>query len=164
MVDEIEIAEPKPKKRRKATLDDLKPSFLTVELDDVDEDGEPIVIEFTMKVLSYFRFNEIGKMVKDPTPETMGVDPSTKRPLFDTNSEAYRTRQNDVSNERIVLRLAESLVDPVIPGDTLQDKAEWMKNNISTAIIAQLNMAMGSTLVRGEARIANRAATFQQSR
>lgn len=164
MVDEIqqvEMVEAKPKKRRKATLADVKPSFLIVEMDDVDEDGEPIVIEFKMRVLSYFRFNEIGKMVNDPSPATIGIDPSTKRPLFDTNSADFRNRLNDAANERSILRLAESLVEPEIPGDTLQEKTAWMKDNMPTAIVQQLIYAMGSTLTRGEARIKARADSFQ---
>lgn len=160
MVDEIQIIETKPKKRRKATLDDVKPSFLIVEMDDVDEDGELVVIEFKMRVLSYFRFNEIGKMVNDPTPEAMGVD-GNKRPIFDTNSADFRNKLNDAASERSILRLAESLVEPEIPGDTLQEKAAWMKDNMPTAIVSQLINAMGSTLMRGEARIKSRADSFQ---
>lgn len=158
MVDLIE--EPKQKKRRKATLADVKPSFLTVEMDDIDDDGEQIVIEFKMRVLSYFRFNEIGKMVIDPSPVPMGVD-GNKRPIFDTNSADFRNKLNDAANERSILRLAESLIEPEIPGDTLQDKSAWMKENMPTAIVSQLIMAMGSTLTRGEARIKSRADSFQ---
>lgn len=155
MTDEI-----KEKKRRKATLDDVKPSFLVVEMDDVDEDGEPVVIEFKLKVLSYFRFNEIGKMVVDPSPVPMGVD-DNKRPIFDTNSADFRNKLNDAASERSILRLAESLVEPEIPGDTLQDKSAWMKENMPTAIVSALVNAMGSTLSRGEARIKSRADSFQ---
>lgn len=160
MSDEL-TNEVKPKKRRKATLDDMKPSFLVVEMDDVDEDGEPVVIEFKLKVLSYFRFNEIGKMVNDPSPSTMGIDASTKRPIFDTNSADFRNKLNDAASERSILRLAESLVDPEIPGDTLPEKSAWMKENMPTAIVSQLINAMGSTLIRGEARIKSRADSFQ---
>jgi hypothetical protein len=90
----------------------------------------------------------------------MGVD-GNKKPIFDTNSADFRNKLNDAANERLILRLAESLVEPEIPGDTLQDKAIWMKDNMPTAIIGALNNAMGSTLVRGEARIKTRADSFQ---
>lgn len=163
MADETkqDIAEPKPeKKRRKATLDDVKPSFLVVEMDDVGEDGEPEIIEFKLKVLSYFRFNEIGKMVVDPSPTPMGVD-GNKRPIFDTNSADFRMKLNEASDQRSILRLAESMVEPEIPGATLEDKAAWMKDNMPVAIVQQLIFAMGSTLARGEARIKNRADSFQ---
>ncbi len=161
MVDEIEKIEPKSKKRRKATLADMQPSFLVVEMDDVDDDGEPVTIEFKMRVLSYFRFNEIGKMVTDPTPETMGIDATTKRPLFDTNSASFRNKLNDAANERSIMRLADSMVEPEIPGDSLQEKSTWIKDNMPTAIVQALINAMGSTLVRGEARIKSRADSFQ---
>lgn len=150
----------KEKKRRKATLEDMKPSFLIVEIDDVDEDGEPVVIEFKMRVLTYFRFNEVGKMVVDPSPEPMGVD-GNKRPLFNTNDATFRSKLNDAANERSIMRLAESMVEPEIPGDTLQEKSTWIKENMPTAIVQALINAMGSTLVRGEARIKNRADSFQ---
>lgn len=154
--------EKKPIKRRKATLDDVKPSFLVVEMDDVDEEGEPIVIEFKLKVLSYFRFNEIGKMVLDPSPVTVGVEPGSKKPIYDTTSADYRNKINDAAGERSILRLAESLVEPEIPGDDLREKSTWIKDNMPTAIVQQLIYAMSSTLIRGEARIKTRADSFQQ--
>lgn len=162
MADAIDNSPVKEKKRRKATLDDMKPSFLVIEIDDTDEDGEPIIIEFKMKVLSYFRFNEIGKLVNDPSPATVGAD-KQGRPIFDTSSADFRNRLNDAANERSILRLAESLVDPVIPGDTLQAQSAWIKENMPTAIVQTLIYAMGSTLTRGEARIKSRADSFQQT-
>lgn len=163
MADEIVNVEPTPapeKKRRKATLDDLKPTLMTIEIEDVDEDGEPVILEFIMKALSYFRYNQINAEVIDPAPSTMGVGPD-KRPIFDTNDPGYRLRLNEAASERTIRRLAEALVEPKIPGSTPADKAAWMKENMPTAIVNQLAAVEWSTLARGQARIANRANTFQ---
>lgn len=175
MAEEIVNVEPQPvpeKKRRKAKLDDLKPALITVEVEDVDtdedgnavldEDGNPVpvILEFTMRTLSYFRYNQINAEVIDPSPATMGVG-ADKRPIFDTNDAGYRQRLNEAAAERTIRRLAEALVDPVIPGNTAQEKAQWMKDNMPTALVNQLAAVEWSTLARGQARIANRANSFQ---
>jgi hypothetical protein len=163
MADENEVIEqPKPeKKRRKATLADLKPALILVEVDDVDEDGEPIALEFTLKALSVFQYNSIGVQVPDPSPDTIGIDPKTKRPLLDTNSWDYRTKLNQAANERMMRRLAEALVEPAIPGGDLAAKSAWIQDNMTPGIVNQLAILMASAANRGEARIANRADNFQ---
>ena len=163
MAEEIEVIDPpKPeKKRRKATLADLKPALIIVEVDDVDEDGEPVALEFTLKALSLFQYNNIGAQVPDPDPATMGVDPKTKRPIFDTNSADFRLKQNQAANERMVRRLAAALVEPAIPGENEADKSRWIQDNMTPGIVNQLAFLMGQVSNRGEARIANRADNFQ---
>lgn len=163
MADENEVIEqPKPeKKRRKATLADLKPALMVIEVDDVDEDGEPIALEFTLKALSLFQYNSIGAQVPDPDPATIGVDPKTKRPIFDTNSSDFRTKQNTAANERNVRRLAAALIEPAIPGDDLAAKSMWIQENMTPGIVNQLALLMNQSSHRGEARIANRADNFQ---
>ena len=165
MADENEVIEqPKPeKKRRKATLADLKPALIIVEVDDVDEDGEPIALEFTLKALSVFQYNSIGMQVPDPSPATIGADPKTKRPIYDTTSWEYRTGLNEAANERMVRRLAEALVEPAIPGDDLPAKAQWIQQNMTPGIVNQLAVLMASAANRGEARIANRADNFHST-
>lgn len=154
--------QPQPeKKRRKATLADLKPITTIVEIDDVDEDGEPVTLEFTLKSLSLFQYNNIGMQVADPDPDTVGIDPKTKRQIYDTNSWKYRTGLNNASNERMVRRLAASLIEPEIPGDDVATKAAWIQENMSPGIVNQLALLMTQSANRGEARIANRADTFQ---
>lgn len=163
MADENEVIEqPKPeKKRRKATLADLKPALMIIEVDDVDEYGEPIALEFTLKALSVFQYNSIGMQVPDPSPATVGVDPKTKRPIYDTTSWEYRTGLNEAANERMVRRLAEAMVEPAIPGDDLSSKAQWIQQNMTPGIVNQLAVLMAQAANRGEARIANRADNFQ---
>ncbi len=165
MAEENEVIEqPKPeKKRRKATLADLKPALIIVEVEDVDESGDPVVLEFTLKALSVFEYNEIGKQVADPSPPAMGIDAKTKRPLFDTNDWTYRTRLNEAANERMMRRLGEALVEPKIPGDSAADKADWIKNNMTPGITGQLSILAANASNRGEARIANRADNFQSA-
>lgn len=165
MADENEVIEhPKPeKKRRKATLADLKPALMVIEVDDVDEDGEPIALEFTLKALSVFQYNSIGMQVPDPSPATIGADPKTKRPIYDTTSWEYRTGLNEAANERMVRRLAEALVEPAIPGDDLPAKAQWIQQNMTPGIVNQLAVLMASAANRGEARIANRADNFHST-
>ena len=166
MVDELEkVAEdaptPKPIKRRKATADDIKPVFLNVEIEDVEEDGEPVILEYSMKVPAFMRWNQIGAEVPDPPLATIGIDATTKRPLYDTTSWTYRNALNDAFNERNIRRLAEALLDPMIPGDSLIDKATWIKENMSPGTVFQLCTLLSAAAAKGEARIASRANNFQ---
>jgi hypothetical protein len=155
------IEEPKPeKKRRKATLEDLKPAVMVIEVDDVDEDGEPIALEFTLKTLSFFTYNSLGAQVADPSLATIGMDKNGK-PLYDTNSWQYRVGLNDAANERMVRRLAAALIEPEIPGNDIPEKAQWIKDTMSPGIVNQLAILMATAANRGEARIANRADNFQ---
>ncbi len=155
---------PKPIKRRKATLDDIKPVFLDVEIEDTElnDDGEPepVILEYRMKVPAFFRWNQIGNEVPDPAMETVGADKQGK-PIYDTNSWRYRTAQNDAFNERNIRRLAEALVEPEIPGDSLPDKAQWIKENMQPGTVSQLYALLVSAASKGEARIVSRANNFQ---
>ena len=169
MTDEVEIlgvpdkaVEPvKEKRRRTATLDDLKPVIHIVEIDDVDFDGEPVTLVFKMRSLTYFRYYEIGGSVIDPAPATIGVD-RNGRPIFDTQSDEYRNKLNVSSNLRGLKRLAEALIEPEVPGTSLDEKAAWLQENIPVGIVTALIMALGATISGGEARIANRANSFHQ--
>lgn len=159
--------EKKPIRRRKATLDDIKPVILDVEIEDAEEneDGElePIILEFKLKVPSFSRWNAIGGEVADPTPTPGGFD-KQGRPIFDTNNWGYRTALNDAANERNVRRLAEAMLEPAIPGDSLPDKAQFLKENMAPGIISQLCTLLVSAAAKGgEARIASRANNFHQS-
>lgn len=156
---------PKPIKRRKATLDDIKPVFLDVIIEDSEEneDGEleAVELEFRMKVPSFFRWNQIGAEVPDPSPATVGAD-KNGRPLYDYNAWGYKTALNDAINERNIRRLAEALVEPVIPGDSLPDKANWIKDNMPPGIVSQLaTLLVAAAAKGGEARIKTRADSFQ---
>lgn len=155
----------KPIKRRKATLDDMKPVYLDIEIEDTEEneDGEtePVLLEFRLKVPSFFRWNQIGNEVPDPTPTPSGFD-KQGRPIFDTNNWVYRAALNDAANERNVRRLAEGLVEPAIPGESLADKSQFIKDNMPPGIVTQLcGLLIVAAAKGGEARIASRANSFQ---
>lgn len=157
--------EKKPIRRRKATLDDIKPVYLDVIIEDSEEneDGEvePVELEFRMKVPSFVRWNQIGAEVADPTPTPGGFD-KQGRPIFDTNNWGYRTALTDAFNERNVRRLAEALQEPAIPGVSLVEKAQYLKDNMALGIIQRLCMLLTEAAAKGgEARIASRANSFQ---
>lgn len=159
------IRTPKPIKRRKATLDDIKPVYLDVIIEDSEEneDGEvePVELEFRMKVPSFFRWNQIGAEVVDPPMETIGAD-KNNRPIYDTNSPRYRSALNDAANERHIRRLAEALEVPAIPGESLAEKARFIQDNMPPGIVQNLCGLLNVAAAKGgEARISSRANSFQ---
>lgn len=107
--------------------------------------------------LTYKRFQEIGRMVTEPEPKTVGAGP--KGPIYSYSHPEYLQARQDAADRRLYLRLAE-FVKLDIPGETLEARAAQLEDALSVAIVTKLAEAMQKTQSEGETRIEQRAVTF----
>ena len=141
--------------KRKATLGDLHKTTILAEIELAD--GEVVVIE--LRSLSYFTYNQIRWSVPDPAPETVGMDKHGK-PIYGYNDPAFRRKVNEAEMQRTYKLLLAALVMD-IPGETDDDRLEYLQNELDASIVRQLVEMLQKMAVKGEARIAARAQTFQ---
>jgi hypothetical protein len=140
-----------------ASLNDVDTVTLDVE---VEDNGDILV--FPMRLLTHFEHLEIGYEVPNPVPPIGSIHPTTKQPIPDRNDPTYQMNMQRAEAERNYRRLAASLnID--IPGSTLAEKADALKRSLNANIMRQLLTMMLSKVAEGEARIADRAATFHRN-
>lgn len=151
VVEDTPASEPPPM----ATLDDFKPRTIPVE---IDIGGEPKLME--LRGLTYYQFNKVMVDITDPAPVEGGIDPKTKRVWYNYNDPGYLARRTAVEMERQFVRLARSIVKPAIPGETEQERVEWIRDNFDANPVRQLNALIAAIAMRGEAKIQNLADSF----
>ena|SRR5690554_4105112 len=117
--------------------------------------GQAIVIP--CRALTFKRYQEIGRMVTDPMPPVMA---GPKGKIYDFQDPVYQSKRDEANERRRYLRLAE-FVRAEMPGETLQEQADWLADHLEMGILMALARQMDSTLSGGMAAIEARAATFQ---
>lgn len=135
------------------SLDQLRPPTITVEV--TLADGNVAVIP--MRALTYFEWHELGYAVPQPVPPTTGAGPDG--PRFDRTDGNFLIACAKADIERDYRRLAKALQIPV-HGDSIEAKAETLKGALDASITRQLISILQQQARAGEARIAERAATF----
>lgn len=121
---------------------------------EIEGQDDPIVIP--CRALTLKRYQEIGRMVADVQPPSMAGKTGM---MYDWQNPDYRAKQEAVQEQRNMLRLAE-FVQADIPGASLQEKADWMADNLEMGVIYALKSAMDRTLQGGGAAVNARAETF----
>jgi hypothetical protein len=143
------------KQRVKITsLADLQPRTVTVEIERGDE-----VLEIPCKTLSYAEFQRLGYEVVDPAPPTDRWD--KKGPIYNYNDPAYLQDRQKANDERMYRRLL-AFVQIDVPGDTVEEQIDNLTNTLEVDIVRALVGIMSNMVTGGEARIADRAATFHE--
>lgn len=139
-----------------ATLEDLlAPEHATVIVQ--LEDGKEVTVN--LRIPTAWQQLQIRQQVSDPAPPVSGIDPKTKRPIFDFNNPAYLAAREQAEMDRNYRMLLFALELP-IPGNTDDEKLEFLKTKFSARLTRQLNVGMAVLVGGGQARIAGRAATF----
>ncbi len=149
MADEI-----KKEKRVLTSLAELGTRRFDVELELTD--GEILVIP--MHTLSFRQWNEAAMEVKDPPPPVMGAD-NNGAPIFDTKNPDYQLALTEASNKRSWHRLLASM-DIEVPGESTEDKIEWMEDHLERGVAEQLVTVMMNIALEVKAHIADRAFSF----
>lgn len=141
--------------RRITSLADLPSRDIDVR---VEVDGGDALL-IPCRALTFKRYQEIGRMVAEPTPPVMA---GPKGKIYDYQDPAYQDKRNEANEQRRYLRLAEFIrID--IPGTDLTSKAAWLADNLEMGVLMALARQMDSTLSGGNAAIEARAATFQSA-
>lgn len=139
------------------SLDQLRPPTITVEVEMAD--GTIAIIP--MRALTYFQWHELGYAVPQPLPPTVGAGASG--PVYDRTDSNFLIACAKADIERDFRRLATALQIPV-QGDTIEAKAQTLKDTLDASITRQLIGILQQQARAGEARIAERAATFPAAR
>ncbi len=168
MTDDIPVAHDTDiVKPRYATLGDLKRKDIDLRVDTKDDDGNDISILLPIRTLSFFQIQQIRSSVVDPNPPIEQVSKTSDgivRPVYNYNDANYRAQMNLREIERMHRTLLAALRQDLfpIPGDTDDEKVEYLKSEIDAsivqAVIVQLNVLAGEARASIEAR----ADTFQR--
>ncbi len=132
-------------------LEDLQPLRVEVEIE--QPGGDVLVVP--LRLLTYARWNRIGREVKTPSPPMTGVDPTTKRPLYDTNNPDYLSAVAEAGEERNYRRLLAAL-DLPIEGATVDAQIASLREMVDAGVMRQLLDFLGRAVVEGEAAISGR--------
>ena len=113
-------------------------------------------LAFPCRMLTYKRFNELGRMIPDPEPPMMA---GPKGKIYDLQNPEYLAKFPEVAEKRMFYRLVEFL-RMTIPGETMAEKAAYLSDNLEYTIVKALVEGMQQTMIEGKARVESRAATF----
>lgn len=157
----------KQKAPRMATLDDLTARNLDITLQiGEDEDGEPIEVQFYLKELSFFKIQQLRNSVPNPVPPVGDIqkdDNGIIKRLPNYDDPTYRQEVEMKEHERThrIIFAAWRQDKLPIPGETDDDKLNWIKENLNASIIRQIIDVLATLAMKGSARIEARADTFQ---
>ena len=143
-------------KPRLATLDDLKSAVLNVEIE--LEDGDVVLLPFKMP--TYFEVLDMESRIPMPEAPINGVDKQGK-PVRNFADPSWQAQVNKVTARRNMTLIARNLKIQ-IPGDTENDKTDWIQENLGAVVMRQLQGLIDSVIRKGEARIEGRAMTFHE--
>lgn len=136
-------------------LSDLPDRRMTITIIISDEES----IQFKGVLLSYKRWNELGRLVPDPMPSVSGFD-SVRRPIYNLYDPVYLNQKETAGEKRTFYRLIEFL-EMDIPGDTLDEKVKALEDALEFKVMRALIEAISKEhLERAEVDVSARAATF----
>lgn len=119
-----------------------------------------------IRILSYHRWHEIGAMVTDPVmPETRwNALARSKEPNPDDPD--YRRERYMAKVKRDAMRAADAIEGggTPIPGGDLEQKAEWLADNLDGGVMNALIVFLYRAIEGGGARIKARADSFHSIR
>lgn len=150
-----EEVQSKPK-RKITALSDFRSLEFDAEITLADE-----IIEIPCKMLTYARYQQIGRMVATPAAPLNGAD-RNGRPIRNYDDPTWLAQRADAEDKRTFLRIAEMVQLP-IDGKTLEEKAEKLQEILEPAIVIGLARVLNGQFNESEDAIANRAATFHSN-
>lgn len=161
------VAPEKPVEPRRITkLSELAPRTIDVVIE--RPDGQESVA-IPCKELTYKRFYEIGRLVPDPIPaikpETMNYTRNEKGdviPVYDTDWHAHQRAVAEAETRRTMWRLTE-FVDLEFEAVDIDARIDELENTLPNDVVQGLVMAMRTMVFGSEARVAERANSFQRN-
>lgn len=122
---------------------------------EIEGQANPVIIP--CRALTFRRYQEIGRMVPDVAPPSMAGKTGV---MYDWQNPEYKAKQEAAQEQRNMLRLAE-FIQADIPGNTLQDKADYIASELEMGVVYALKSAMDKTIQGGGASVSAREANFQ---
>lgn len=119
-----------------------------------------------LKTLSHHRWNEIGARIPNPPVPKTRIDSVTKEKVENPLDPEYQAELLLRSYIRNRMRLADAIEGggTPVPGESLEDKAVWLGDNIDAGVMNALIVFLSRAAERGLAQITTRAASFQPVR
>lgn len=142
-----------------AILSDLECSTITVVVTLADD----AQVTVPMKLIPQYRMMQLNAMIPAaplpaPTDAVKKAD-GTIDWKINYNDPTYIAASNEVWFKRNCLNLAEMVLLP-IPGDTLEDRAQYIREKFDPLVTDQLVSVVGMQREKVKARILTRAETF----
>jgi len=147
-----------PKTPQMATLSDLECSTITVVVTLADENEVAIPV----KLIPQWRMMQLSAMIPSAVPP---VTDGAKQPdgsvkwVYNYSDAGYLAAASEVGFKRNTLMLAE-MVQMEIPGETLEKRAEYIRERFDPLVTDQLVSVIGMQREKAKARIITRAETF----
>lgn len=152
--------------RRITRLSELAPRTVDVVID--RPDGQESVV-IPCRELTYKRFYEIGRLVPEPIPaikpETLNYTHTEKGdviPVYNTDWYAHKQAVADAETRRTMWRLTE-FVDLEFESDDVEARVSELENTLPNDVVQALVMAMRTMVYGSEARVEERASSFQRN-
>lgn len=137
------------------SLSDLVSTGITVTVE-----REGTIFKFKAKPMTYTRWQELGWLVPQPQANVSGFD-NRGRPIYDDKNAVFQTALQRAETERTYLRLAEFL-DMELPGETVQEKAEVLKQTLEPDMFKVLESALWGVATEGVTSAKDRSRRFQR--
>lgn len=120
-------------------------------------------ITIPLRLLSWHEWTAIGTAVHDPAMPNNRRDASGNNGLPNPFDMKYQAEKAEADEERAYRRLAKALKGGGndIPGETLEDQAEAIREVIEVGIANALLTLLGKMASEGKARVLERAESFQ---
>jgi len=153
---------------RYATLADLKRREIDLRIETVDENGEPLQLLLPMKTLSFFQVETERAKVVNPMPPVENIQKDASghpRPVYNYNDPGYQAQISIKNNERMHRVFLAALRQDVfpIPGDTDDEKLDFIKREFDASIIQAVMIQLNMLATEASAAIENRADTFHRN-
>lgn len=140
---------------QKATLADLECAMITVVIQLADDTEVTVPV----KMIPQYRMMQLSAMIPSALPPVVDIQHGTQKPVYNYNDPAFVAQVGEVQFKRNCLMLAE-MVKIDIPGETLDDKALYIRENFDPIVTDQLVNVVGERREKAKARIVTRAETF----
>lgn len=143
-----------PKTPQTATLSDLECATITVVVTLAD-DAE---VTIPVRMIPQYRMMQLSAMIPSAVPPLVDYA-SGGKPIYNYADSVFVAAVGEVTFKRNCLMLAE-MVQMQLPGDTLEDKATYIREKFDPLVTDQLVSVVGMQREKVKARIITRAETF----
>lgn len=149
-----------PRRVRLTSLADLPVVKTTLTITHADDPDEVYVIE--LNELTFHKYWECEWKFPDPNPPLSGykVDGTA---YYNVEDGAFKAEKQRIEVKRDYLRCLYMVGEDAVPGNTVEEKLDYIEHKLPLGITQQLNRAQQELARKWKAAVDRQKATFQQS-
>lgn len=137
-----------------AKLDDLEVATINMVITLADNSE----VTLPMKMIPRFKMLQLTASIPDPEPPLIDYGKGGV-PIYNRNDATYLAGCEQASFKRNSILIAEMVLIE-LPGETLEQKAEYIRDKFDPLVTEQIVLALKLQQEKAKARIISRAATF----